>query len=344
MKLKLAVLICAVAGTIGALWAPPAAADDVTTLKISTFEPIGNHYTIWLQSWAAMLDQRSGGRLKVEVFPSNQMGSMPHQFDLARTGVADISFALHGGTPGRFPLTELSHAPFLIPNSEVGSVALTSLVPGYLAQEYESVHVLCLTTTTPLALVTTKVAVRRPEDMKGLRIRHPDSVAAASLSALGAVPVFIEPAQIADALNKGTIDGALLAWEALQSFQVSARYVTDWGGNVTTFVLAMNRATYDDLPADLKKLIDDSTGLKAPREMGIATDKAALDGRAYARKNGMEIIDLSPTQRKAFAAATKAAIAQLVVEQDQKGLKASQFFKALTEKVTALQASQGKQP
>src|SRR5208282_2717224 len=106
---------------------------------ISTFEPIGNHYTIWLQSWAERLNKASGGRLKAEVFPSNQMGSLPHQFDLARTGVADLSFAMHGGTPGRFPLTELSHVPFLIPSAEVGSEALTSLLPSYLAGEYESV-------------------------------------------------------------------------------------------------------------------------------------------------------------------------------------------------------------
>jgi TRAP-type C4-dicarboxylate transport system substrate-binding protein len=343
MKIKLAILICVVAGTIGALWAPPAAAADVYPLKISTFEPIGNHYTIWLQAWAETLNKRSGGRLKVEVFPSNQMGSLPHQFDLARTGVADMSFAMHGGTPGRFPLSELSHVAFLIPNAEVGSEALTSLLPGYLDEEYESVHVLCLTTTTPLALVTTKVAVRRPEDLKGLRIRHPDTVAAATLSALGAVPVYTEPAQIADALNKGTIDGALLAWEALESFQISARYVTDWGGNVTTFVLAMNRTAYDRLPTDLKKLIDDTTGLTAAQEMGKATDKAALDGRVYARKNKMEIIDLSPDERKAFETATSAAIAKLVADQEQKGLKAAQFFKALKEKVALFRERQQKQ-
>ena len=340
MKRGLAMLICLVAG---ALWALPAAAADVYPLKISTFEPIGNHYTIWLQEWAERLGKESGGRLKAEVFPSNQMGSLPHQFDLARTGVADMSFAMHGGTPGRFPLTELSHVPFLIPNAEVGSEALTSLLPSYLAGEYESVHVLCLTTTTPLALVTAKAAVRRPEDLKGLRIRHPDTIAAATLSALGAVPVYIEPAQIADALNKGTIDGALLAFEALESFQVSAREVTDWGGNVTTFVLAMNRGSYDRLPNDLKKLIDDTTGLAAAQEMGKAADIAALDGRGYAQRNGMEIIDLSPIERKAFATATRDAAAKLVADQDQKGLKATQFFQALTDAVAHFEGGQRSQ-
>jgi TRAP-type transport system periplasmic protein len=104
------------------------------------------------------------------------------------------------------------------------------------------------------------------------------------LSAFGAVPAYTEPAQIADALNKGTIDGLLLAWEALDSYQVRAKYATDWHGNITTFVLAMNSSTYDNLPADLQKLIDDTTGLVAARQLGSAADEASKDGRAFAEK------------------------------------------------------------
>src|SRR5208282_3336785 len=107
--------------------------------------------------------------------------------------------------------------------------------------------------------------------------------------------------------------------------------------SVTTFVLAMNRGSYDRLPQDLRKLIDDTTGLAAAEEMGRAADKAALDGRAYAQKNRMEIIDLSPDERQPFKAATREAVAKLVADQDQKGLKATQFFQALTEAVAHFQ-------
>jgi TRAP-type transport system periplasmic protein len=329
MNAKIAVLLAVVLGSVMSI-CPPALAAGPVDLKISTFEPVGNHYTVWLQHWADMLAERSGGQLKATIYPSNQMGAMPRQYDLARTGVADVIFTMHGVTPGRFPLAELSHVPFVVPNAEVGSQALTSLLPKYLAGEHKGVHVLALS-TGGLALFTSKVAVHRPEDLKGLRIRHPDSIAAATLTSLGAVPVYTETAQIADAMNKGTIDGALLAWEALDSFQVRAKYATDWGGNITTFVLAMNPDTYNGLPADLKKIVDDTTGEAAARGMGKGADAAAEEGRAFARKSGVEIIDLTPAERKAFDDASKPAIAKIIADNQAKGLPAAAFvddFKA----------------
>ncbi len=330
MKAKIAVLLAVVSSLFWGV--PELRAADRFELKASTFEPIGNHYTNWLQAWADTLDQRSGGRLKVTVYPSNQMGAMPRQYDLARTGVADFAFTMHGVTPGRFPLSELSHVPFVVPNSRSGSQALTALLPKYLAAEHKGARVLTLS-TGGLALFTNKVAVRRPEDLKGLRIRHPDSIAAATLTAMGAVPVYTETAHIADALNKGTIDGALLAWEALESFQVRAKYATDWGGNITTFVLAMNPATYDGLPRDLQQLIDETTGLPAARQMGEGADAAATEGRAFALKSGIEIIDLTPDERKAFDESSKQAIEKIIAEQQAKGLPAAAFIDDLKAEV-----------
>lgn len=334
MKSKLTALFLATACTVGVFSLSPAEAAKNYVLKLSTFEPMGNHYTRWLQGWAQRLNKESKGRLKIEIFPSNQMGSLRDQYDLARTGVADISFALEGATPGRFPLSQLAHLPFLIPSAEVGSESLTALLPKYLASQYKGVHVLFLTSTSPLPIVTSKVAVRRPQDLKGLRIRHPDRIAAATLKALGAVPVFTPPGQIADALNKGTIDGALFAWEALKPFQISARYGTAWGGNVTTFVLAMNPTSYKSLPPDLRKMIDNSVGVKAARSIGRAADAAAKAGRAYERKNHMEVINLTPRQREAFKAATKGVVEKLIAQQEKKEPNAAQFIKALRKKIS----------
>lgn len=324
MNARLATFL-ALALSGAALIHPAFAATDHYNLKISTFEPIGNHYEKWLQSWANTLKKRSNGRLTATIYPSNQMGPMPRQYDLARTGVADVSFAMHGVTPSRFPLSELAHVPFLMPNSEVGSLALTALLPKYLAAEHKGVRVLALTAVN-LALFTSKVPVRRPENLKGLRIRYPDPIAATTLSAFGAVPVYTQPAQIADALNKGTIDGLLLAWEALGSFQVRAKYATDWHGNITTFVLAMNPHTYNSLPPDLRKLIDDTTGLVAARQLGKGADEASKAGRAFARKNGAEIIDLTPAERQAFDAASKPAIDKIIAKDQAKGLPAAAFL------------------
>jgi TRAP-type C4-dicarboxylate transport system substrate-binding protein len=339
MNAKTATLLAALAAAVSPLLPQQAAAQSTHELKLSTFQPLNNHYTEWLQGWANTLKERSGGRLNPTIYPSGQLGAMPRQYDLARTGVADVAVAMHGGTPGRFPLSELSHIPFIVPNAAVGSEALTALVPDYLGEEHRGVRVLALTTGTPLALLTNKVAVRKPADLKGLRIRHPDAIAAATLSALGAVPVYTETGQIADALSKGTIDGALLAWEALESFQVTTQFATDWGANVTTFAVVMSPATYDGLDADLKKVIDDTTGPAAARLIGKMSDDAAIHGKAWARKNGTEVIELAAAERAAFDEASKDVVADLIAGKQKKGLKAEQMIAAYKAKMAALHGS-----
>lgn len=337
MIVRTAIVLAALAAVSPVL--PRPAAAQAIELKFSTFQPLNNHYTEWLQHWADMLKQRSAGRLSATIYPSSQLGPMPRQYDLARTGVADVAVAMHGGTPGRFPLSELSHIPFIVPNAAVGSEALTALLPGYLKEEHKGVKVLALSTGTPLALLTNKVAVRHPDDLKGLRIRHPDAVAAATLSAMGAVPVYTETGQIADALSKGTIDGALLAWEALESFQVTTQYATDWRANVTTFALVMNPATYDVLPADMKKAVEETTGPAAARLIGKMSDDAAIVGKAWARKNGIEVIEITDEQRAAFEAASRAGVAELIADKQKKGLKAEEMIAAYKAKMVALQGA-----
>lgn len=335
MNVRIMILMSAFTAAIMASPAAAPAAGQTIDLKLSTFQPLNNHYTLWLQKWADTLQQQSGQRMKGTVYPSGQLGAMPRQYDLARTGIADVAVAMHGGTPGRFPLSELSHIPFIVPDAAAASMALTELLPDYLGEEHKGVKVLALSTGTPLALLTTKVAVRRPEDLKGLRIRHPDSVAAATLAALGAVPVYTETAQIADAMSKGTIDGALLAWEALESFQVNAKYAIDWDGNVTTFALVMNLNTYARLPPDLQAIIDGNSGPAVAREIGKIADDAAVEGKAWARKNGMEVIELSAEERKVFEAVTRSAMAELIADKQKKGLRAEQMVASFKQRMAA---------
>src|SRR5512139_2063339 len=82
-------------------------------MKLAYF--VGDQHAMsqWLVRWAEQLEKGSGGRIAVKRFPSAQMGPAPQHYDFARTGQADVSWFLHGGTPGRFPLTELINLPFM---------------------------------------------------------------------------------------------------------------------------------------------------------------------------------------------------------------------------------------
>ncbi|MEO7243235.1 MAG: hypothetical protein ABIW85_10020, partial [Variovorax sp.] len=98
---------------------PTAFAQQPIELKVSHYLPPNHTIAVELIRWADTLEKKSNGRLKVSVFSSGQMGPITRQYDLARTGVADIAYLLHGATPGRFPLTELASLPYAF-NPEVG--------------------------------------------------------------------------------------------------------------------------------------------------------------------------------------------------------------------------------
>jgi TRAP-type transport system periplasmic protein len=208
---------------IGAsLCAAFSASAQTIELKATHFLPPNHTFHKELQRWADELAQKSGGRLKISIFPSAQMGPPPRQFDLVRTGVADIGVALTGLTPGRFPMTEISNLPFACPTSSFCSKRMSELAPKYLAGEYAGVKLLHVVITSPLVLHLSKTKINTISDFKGLRIRYAGELFAQSVKAFGGTPVAVPPGDVVDAMGKGTIDGALFPFEAAQSFQLGS--------------------------------------------------------------------------------------------------------------------------
>lgn len=313
----------------------PASAETIE-LKVSHFLPTGHTMHKELVRWAEDLEKKSEGRLKLTIFPSSQMGPMPRQFDLARTGVADIAFSLHGGTPGRYPLTEVASLPFLVKTSAAASRALTELNDEYLAKEYEGLKSLYNIVVPPLNLNMAKKKIETVDDMKGLRIRHAGKIFAAVVTQLGATPVAVQPAESADALAKGIVDGALFPYEAALAFKLGdvCDYVIEPGMDAATFSLMMNPAKYASLPEDLRKLIDETTGPDAAERVGAEFDKADIAGRKYMSEKA-EIVTLTPENLEKFGVALQPVTEAHLKELDGKGLPAHEFydkFKAMAAK------------
>jgi TRAP-type C4-dicarboxylate transport system substrate-binding protein len=95
--------------------ARPAFAQAQVTLKLHHFlPPVSNGHSKMLAPWAKMVEEDSGGKIKIDIFPSMQLGGTPPQlYDQARDGVADIVWTLPGSTAGRFPSTEVFELPFV---------------------------------------------------------------------------------------------------------------------------------------------------------------------------------------------------------------------------------------
>jgi len=320
---------------VGMLVCALARADDtVYRLKLSHHAPPVHHqHAVTFVGWAEELERRSGGRLQIDIYPAEQLGKVSQQYNLVRRGDVDIAMVLHGIPAGRFPLTELTHLPLLFTSGEQASQVLMDLVPEYLAAEHRGVKILYLFGHSPGLIHTRTARVERPEDLQGLRIRHPSSVVGETLRAWGATPAGLSPGEIAQSLDKGVIHGVVLPYDGMLAFRLApyVRYTTEVFSYVSGFGVLMNPSSYERLPPDLRALIDETTGKAAAREVGARWDAMEAPGKQYLLDNGVEIVTLDEAGRAAFARSAEAVIERRLAEAEAKGLPAREFFERVKE-------------
>ena len=298
--------------------------------KYSTFNPPHTFITDEIERWTKEIADKSGGRVKTDVFPSSQMGPAPRQYDLVRTGVADFAFVLLGATPGRFPLSELSQVPSLFPSAYSASVALQDTYDKYLRKEFADVKMLYLFCGPALPMLTRK-PIKTLAEANGLRIRQPDPMHALLIQAIGGAPTAVSPGDVADALQKGVVDGVIMGYSGATSFQLHhvARYSTEWNTGVVCFAMVMNQASYDKLPADIKKPIDDTTGMVGAMRGGGYFDRDDIKSRKETGAAGVQFIEPTPEDAKKLKVIAGQITEKAVAALEAKGLPGREYLAAL---------------
>ncbi len=260
------------------------------TLKLHHyFSAVSAGHEKFLAPWARKVEAESGGRIRIELFPSMQLGGAPAQlFDQARDGFADIVWAVPGSTPGRFAKIEVFELPFLLSGRAlVNSKAIEDYAAANLQDEFREIHPLCFSCRDHGILHTTRT-VAAIDDLEGLRLHVPNRLAGEAVRALGAHGVTVPTPQVPMALAAHAIDGCLDPWDVVPSLRLNdlLKNHTDFAGSAlstATFVLAMNKAAYERLPRDLKTVIDNNSGQAAAGMAGVMWD---LEARAVAEAAG----------------------------------------------------------
>jgi TRAP-type C4-dicarboxylate transport system substrate-binding protein len=268
----------AVAGAaIAALTALPGISQaQEVTLRMHTFiPPVANPGKTFLIPWAEKIGKESGGRIKVQPFWAMQLGGKaPQLLDQARDGVVDIVWALPGFTPGRMPRVEPFELPFVHKDALSSTLALQDFQAKHLGPDLKDYQPLLLHVHDGF-LFQTKTPIQKMSDLKGQKLRAASRGGVWLLEALGATGVGLPLPQIPQALSKGVIDGVTLPYEiapAVKTPELVSHFSTlagsqpRLGTNVFTFL--MNKDTYDSLPPDLRKVIDDNSGRNIAQAAG----------------------------------------------------------------------------
>jgi TRAP-type C4-dicarboxylate transport system substrate-binding protein len=295
-------------------------------LKLASFVP--PTHVIWtdvITPWTREVAKLSNNQLTVRLFPAMQLGGRPP--DLYRQvvqGISDITFTLPGYTSGDFPMMALTELPGTAESADDGTKKIWKLFDKFLGRDFKDTKVLMLWNSDSASLMSRAKPIRTLEDLKGMRIRTPSAAQSAQLEALGAIPIDMPANQIYNNLDRGVIDASMIPMSAALDFkliEVVKYFTLNAPLGRSPFLVAMNRARYEKLPADLKKVIDDTTGLKLSLKGAETYDKKNDEAIAAAKKT-RETITLSADERKRWQAAFRPLIDQQVAAGEKAGLPA----------------------
>jgi TRAP-type C4-dicarboxylate transport system substrate-binding protein len=295
-------------------------------LKLHSFVP--PTHIIWahvLVPWAQEIAKISKDELTIRMFPAMQLGGRPP--DLYRQvlqGISDITFTLPGYTSAEFPMMALTELPGTADSADDGTKKLWAHFDKYLARDYKGTKPLMLWNSDTASIMSRAKPVRTLDDFKGMKIRTPSAAQSSQLEALGATPIDMPVTQIYNSLDRGVIDAAMIPMSAALDFkliEVAKYFTVEAPLGRSPFLVAMSQARYGRLPANLKKVIDDTTGLALSLKGAREYDQQSRDAIAAAAKD-REVIHLPVEERKRWMQAFQPMIRRKVEEGEKAGLPA----------------------
>lgn len=301
-----------------------AAAQERIALKISSFTP-PPHWTNsqLFQPWAQELEKKSGGKVRATLFAGNSaFGKIENQTDQVKAGATDLAWVMNGVPRGRFLRSLIMDLPFMAPNAYAATNAMWAMLPTHLKEDYAGFKVLAITCHNAGDFFFRDRKVERMEDVRNLRIRAPSSQVQALLQHVGAVPITMGPGQIYESLEKGTIDGLLSVYDGIRGFRLESlvKYALSAHVYVTCFNITMNQDKYNSLPADVKKLIDETTGDRWIEAMPVLWDKNDEAGRQLAVSRGLQVVPVSEDERNKWRAQAQPVIGQQLADLEKQGI------------------------
>ena len=333
-------LTSTIAGLVTAFAASAVSAQDYTLKLHHLLSAQSPSHTEMLVPWAQQVEENSGGKVKIDIYPAMSLGGRPPELvQQVRDGVVDLIWTVNGYTPGLFPRTEVFELPFVYTNDpKATNLAMYDMFDEYLKEEYKGVEVMFLHVHAGQGIQMRDKEIRKPSDFEGTKLRIPTRTGAWVIEALGAAPTAMPVPELPQALQKGVIDGALIPWEIIPplkiqeqtEYQIELANKTRLG--TTTFQVSMNKGVWDSLPADVQKAFKDASGpdfLAKTGDVWRATDDFGID---LAVKSGNQHITLTDEETEAFRVVLEPVVQRWIDEVSGAGIDGA----AMVEKARAL--------
>ena len=278
---------------------PAMAQEKNFELKLSHWVPASHPLQKSLEDWVAAVNKDSGGTITGKVFPAQQMGKAFDHYDMARDGIADVTYVSPGYQPGRFPIIDAGNLPFMVSNAKEGTGALDEWYRKYAEKEMKDVKFCFAFFHDPGSFHSKNKKISVPGDIKGMKIRPADATIANFVTQLGGTNVQSSAPEVRDIIERGVADGVFFPAGSLVLFGVDkvTKYHIEAPMYVTTFVFVMNKDKYDQMSANQKKAIDDNCNTEMAGKVGAywgQFEDAGID--KIKAQSGQEVYKLTPEQ------------------------------------------------
>jgi TRAP-type C4-dicarboxylate transport system substrate-binding protein len=298
-----------------------------------------------LMPWCQKIEAESAARLKCQIYPAMQLGGTPLQvFDQVRDGIADLGHAVLGYNPGRFPLIDVFELPFMARSGESHSVALQRFIEKYAAKDFASVRLIAAWSTDGFQIHSRR-EVKTLENLKGLKIRSGLKTGTRIFELLGATPISIPMTGTTEALSKGVLDATFIPWDSVPALKIHelVSFHSEFASgqpalHTANLVLIMNKAKYDSLPPELKKVIDDNSGVSVAALGGRVFDTMAANGRKIAAARGNSFYEMSADEIARWKKLLEPMYADWIKEVSAKGHDGQKLFDAAQKLIAAAAA------
>ncbi len=292
--------LAAAAATLSCMALAPALAQDKPVeLKLAHWVPASHPLHKAMEDWGAAVNKASGGSITFKVYPAQQLGKAFDHYDMARDGIADVTYVNPGYQPGRFPVIAAGELPFLMKDAKGGSEALDDWYRKYAAAEMKDVKYCLAFVHDPSSFHSRTKKILVPDDIKGMKIRPPHATFANLVTSLGGTNIQSSAPEVRDVLEKGVADAVAFPWGSLVLFGADkvTKYHMDAPLYVTTFVWVINKDKYASLSDNQKKAVDANCNTDAAGKVGGPWGEFERAGVAKVKANPeAELYTITPEQ------------------------------------------------
>jgi len=339
MKRNLGVALIALllaAGVVAGLMPASVEAGPIK-LSYANFPPAPTFPCVQMERWKKVVEERTNGQVLINTYPGATLLDAKEMIDGVIAGQADIGNLCQAYQPGRFIFSNATALPLGIANARVGSLVLWDLFQKYKPQAFAKVKVLTMFTTAPSNIMSKK-PIRRLADLKGMDLRASGG-AAQILKAWGANQVGMPMSATPEALQKGVVQGLFSSLEVMKDFKYAeiCRFATMTNTVIYPFAVVMNMKTWNSLPPDVQKVMDD-LGPEQAEWTGNYMDHHVQEAIDWSRENHqVEFITIPAEERPEWDEKLQFITEEWIKEAKAKGLPAEDIvadIKALIKKYT----------